>query len=167
MRAQHIFPVGPKPSLVTPSPQSYQGLSQFSLISVAPYHLGPLLCILVPRSCEQSLELPQIHVAENVPCASLPTPPLSQPPQRGRARHHGGRSGGGSGIHSGETQEKVAYTGSALWRSQREFPLIMMEDGQKTKQNTTCKVNEHRLRHNSYRQLSRLKKSQSAARLIL
>lgn len=112
--AQCFSPISPQASSVTPGPQSNQGLGKFSFIPVAPDKLGPLLGILVSRRPEESLELPQVDVAEDVPRAGLPAPPLGQPPQRRRACHHGGLGTCRAGIHPSGRQQKVAESGSPL-----------------------------------------------------
>lgn len=112
MCAQCFSPISPQASSVTPGPQSNQGLGKFSFIPVAPNNLSPLLGILVSRRPEESLELPQVDVAEDVPRAGLPAPPLGQPPQRRRACHHGGLGRCRAGVHPSGRQQKVAESGS-------------------------------------------------------
>lgn len=97
--AQCILCVSPRFSPVVPGPQSHQRLSQLGLIPVAPNEPGPLRCVVVPGRAEQTLELPQLDVAENVPRASLPAPPVRQPPKRGRAHRRGRRRVSRGGVH--------------------------------------------------------------------
>lgn len=80
-----------EPASAAPGPQGDERLGQLRCVTMAPHQLRPLLGVLVSCPLEEPLELPQVHIPEDVGTAGLPAAALCHPPKLGLPSHRGRR----------------------------------------------------------------------------